>query len=171
MEHFQTYLPVISLVVAFLAVIVGPFISWKIAKLQSDNAIKLAQKQVIAPIRQVWIDKLRGLLSEISSISFSYYVAGTYLHDLSLDIENDHDKIEQLVESRLTILRSEVELFLNPYEEEHKALLDLIDVCFKGIFSYGSQEYSCNFPDNSDLFKAQAKKVLKLEWIRVRDEL
>ncbi|OOE79972.1 hypothetical protein BZG72_13135 [Salinivibrio sp. PR6] len=171
MDNIQAYLPVISLIVAFLAVIVGPFISWKVAKLQSDNAIKLAKKQVVAPIRQAWIDRLRGLLSEILSVSLSYYVTGTYLHDLSLDSEDEHDKIEQLVESRLTILRSEVELLLNPFEDEHQNLLALIGSCFKGIYSYGNNDDRINFPSNHELLSAQSKKVLKLEWVRVKNEL
>jgi hypothetical protein len=171
LDNIQTYLPVLSLVVAFLAVIVGPVISWKVAKLQSDNAIKLAKKQIVAPIRQAWIDRLRDLLSEILSVSFSYYVTGAYLHDLSLDAEDEHDKIEQLVESRLTILRSEVELLLNPFEDEHQNLLALISSCFRGILSYGNNDDRINFPNNHDLLNAKSKKVLKLEWVRVKNEL
>ncbi|EKF9628549.1 hypothetical protein O1C60_003827 [Vibrio cholerae] len=171
MEEFQMYMPILSLVVAFLAVIVGPFISWKVAKLQSANAIKLANKQVVAPIRQAWIDKLRNLLSEFSSVCFSYYISGAYVHDLSLNLVVDYDKIEQLVEQRLTILRSEIELLLNPFEDSHEELLALINKCFKGVFPHGSHDESNNFPDNHKLLSAQSKKVLKSEWVRVRDEL
>ncbi|WP_404973097.1 hypothetical protein [Vibrio campbellii] len=171
MENFQTYMPLLSLIVAFLAVIVGPIVSWKVARLQSDNAIKLANKQVIAPIRQAWIDKLRSLLSEYSSVCFSHYITGAYLHDLSLDTEKDHDKIEQLVEHRLTIIRSEIELLLNPFEREHEELLALMNKCFKGLFPHGSYEDSNNFSDYHQLLSVQSKKVLKAEWVRVRDEL
>ena len=171
MKDFQTYIPLLSLVVAFLAVIIGPIVSWKVARLQIDNASKLANKQVIAPIRQAWIDKLRGLLSDYSSICFAYYISGEFLHDLSLDSEKNNEKIQQLVEHRLTIIKSEIELLLNPFESEHQELLTLMNNCFKGLFPHSSNKYINSFPDYHQLLNTQSKKVLKAEWIRVRDEL
>ncbi|EKM24009.1 hypothetical protein VCHENC01_3647 [Vibrio harveyi] len=43
--------------------------------------------------------------------------------------------------------------------------------CFKGVFPHGSYEDSNNFPDYHQLLSVQSKKVLKAEWVRVRDEL
>ena len=171
MEQSSESLAVLSLLVALLAVIVGPFVSWIVSKHQNKTAVMLAKKQIIAPIRQAWIDRLRGLLSEYLTICFSYYTTSEYIHDLSMDSEIDHEKIAQHVEQRLSLLRSEVELLLNPYEDEHEALLKLMGDCFRGLFKSGADSEFVGFIDNHQKLTAQSKKVLKLEWNRVKDEL
>lgn len=50
----------LSLIIALLAIIVGPFISYKIAKAQ-------IHAQLISSNRHVWIDKFRESISEFHS--------------------------------------------------------------------------------------------------------
>ena len=69
-------IPILSLVVAILAVLVGPIISWKIAKRHVASSLKIANKQIVAPMRQAWINSLRDLIAEISSSGLHYYQAG-----------------------------------------------------------------------------------------------
>ena len=45
-------IPILSLIVAALAVFVGPFISWFVAKSQLASSLEIANKQIIAPMRQ-----------------------------------------------------------------------------------------------------------------------
>jgi hypothetical protein len=59
-----TAIPILSLVVAALAVFVGPIISWRIAKRQVTANFATSNKQIIAPMRQAWINNLRDLLSK-----------------------------------------------------------------------------------------------------------
>jgi hypothetical protein len=70
-------LPIISLIVAALAVFLGPLISWAIAKrhtssfeknllLQTETSLKIANKKIIAPMRQAWINQLRDLIAELT---------------------------------------------------------------------------------------------------------
>jgi hypothetical protein len=60
--------PVLSLVVAGLAVFVGPIISLQIARRQVASSLQVANKQITAPMRQSWINSLRDLLAELTSI-------------------------------------------------------------------------------------------------------
>jgi len=45
-------IPVLSLLVAAIAVFVGPLISWSIANRQVQSSLAVANKQIIAPMRQ-----------------------------------------------------------------------------------------------------------------------
>jgi len=58
-------IPVLSLMVAALAVFFGPLLSARVAK-----------RAMLGPMRQKWINDLRELLSEISSRCLHYFQAG-----------------------------------------------------------------------------------------------
>jgi uncharacterized Tic20 family protein len=60
-------IPILSLITAILAVFVGPLISWRITKRQIASSLKAANKQIVAPMRQAWINSLRDMIAEISS--------------------------------------------------------------------------------------------------------
>lgn len=72
----MTLIPILSLVVAALAVFFGPIISWRTATRQLRANLEVSNKQIIAPMRQAWINNLRDLLSEITSNALHYHVAG-----------------------------------------------------------------------------------------------
>src|ERR1035437_5167435 len=59
---------VLSLVVAALAVFVGPIISLYIGRRQVASTLEVANKQITAPMRQAWINSLRDLLAELTRI-------------------------------------------------------------------------------------------------------
>jgi hypothetical protein len=106
-------IPILSLIPAILAVFLGPFISWKIAKRQISSSFKVANKQIVAPMRQTWINNLRDLIAEISSISLHYFQAG---------FEDRKDSEYK----RLTLLEGKISLMLNFQEDDHKELHNLI---------------------------------------------
>jgi uncharacterized protein YneF (UPF0154 family) len=60
-------IPVLSLVVALLAVFVGPFVSWKVVKKQIESSSRTARQQMLGPMRQAWINELRELIAEVAS--------------------------------------------------------------------------------------------------------
>ena len=118
-------IPVLSLIVAALAVFVGPTISWWVAKRQIESSLEtakrqtatsleVANKQIIAPMRQAWINSLRDLLSELTSSALHYFVSG---YDGRTDTEYQ----------RLTLLNYKVKLMLNPFEKDHQHLEELVD--------------------------------------------
>ncbi|WP_439605626.1 hypothetical protein [Hydrogenophaga sp.] len=116
------WIPVISLGVAALAVFVGPMVSWRVAKRQSDTSLKVAYKQIVAPMRQKWIDSLRDRVAEIISTSHWFYVSG--MHEVAeLHEDEDWDRQQNEVDRKLIFLQNQVELMLNPKEEDHRALV------------------------------------------------
>ena len=107
-------LSICSLIVAALAVFFGPIISWLIAKrhasfseknirLQSETSLKIANKQIVAPMRQAWINNLRDLVAELTGKCAHYWEAG---------FEERHDDEYQ----RITELEHKLMLFINPKE-------------------------------------------------------
>ncbi|MEO8677420.1 MAG: hypothetical protein ABI665_00145 [Vicinamibacterales bacterium] len=150
-----------------MAVFVGPIISWSIAKRQIRAAAQLAttqihssleasNKQIIAPMRQSWINNLRDLLAELVSSSLHYYTAG---------FEDRTDKEYQ----RVVFLESKVQLMLNPNEEDHKNLEQLIRRMV-GAIQYRKGEPD-PFPDLHTEVLTLSRAILKREWDRVKEPI
>jgi hypothetical protein len=109
-------------------------------------------------MRQAWINSLRDMLSELSSSALHYFVAG---------FEDRTDK-EYL---RLTLLEHKVRLMLNPKEEDHRTLEELIK---KMVGSLGRDKGSESDRDFIAAYEAEialSRKVLKREWDRVKAPL
>ena len=106
-------IPILSLAVAALAVFVGPIISYHVAKRQIASALATSQKQIIAPMRQAWINNLRDVLAELASLALHYYSAGFEERE---DSEYQH----------LSLLEHRIQLMLNPMEDDHNELERLI---------------------------------------------
>jgi hypothetical protein len=151
-------IPVLSLIVAALAVIFGPLISWRIAKRQIEASAEVANKQITAPMRQKWINDLRDLVAELTSSTFHYFKAG---HDFK-GYENFQ---------RLTFLESKIQLMLNPNEEDHQKLEWMIDQMLRAIEALqqgdekGRETFIATHPEVVKL----ARQVFKREWNRVKD--
>jgi hypothetical protein len=69
----SVWLPVLSLVIAALAVFFGPLISLRIAKRQIEASLAVTIRQTIAPMRQKWIDDLRERVAEYGSVAGWFY--------------------------------------------------------------------------------------------------
>ncbi len=160
-------IPLLSLIVAAIAVFVGPSISWRIAKRQiqasSDlasnqirSSLEASNKQIIAPMRQAWINSLRDLLAELTSIALHYYVAG---------YEDRNDEEYQ----RVTLLESKIKLMLNAKEEDHIRLENLIRRMVAAI-QYDSQKKD-EFPEIHTEVVALSRSILKREWDRVKEPI
>ena len=159
----ESYISVGSLIIAGLALVVSPWITWYVAKYQTDSAQRMAAKQIISPMRQAWIDALRNRVAEIISEAHWFYVAG-YNSDEAAQNDNrfmDTDK-------KLVFLRRQVELMLNPKEEDHQRLNQLLDaVSSSGL---GSKDQG-HFSENVKQATAVCQEILKREWERVKHEV
>jgi len=163
----ERFIPILSLLVALLAVFVGPAISLRIAKQQlrasSDlannqirSALEASSKQITAPMRQAWINSLRDLLAELTSSALHYYVAG---------FEERTDKEYQ----RLTFLQSKVGLMLNPNEEDHQRLEELVGKMINSIqYERGKPD---EFPESHVQVTALSRTVLKREWHVIKEPI
>ena len=152
----------LPLIVAALAVVAAPFVSWLTTKQlirtsfalahdQTRTSLETANKQITAPMRQAWINKLRELLAELTSSAEHYYVAG---------YEDRTDKEYQ----RVTLLQAHIRLMLNPNEEDHQHLERLMRRMVTGIEKGKSDEFPVLLVDVIVL----SQKILKSEWARVK---
>ena len=152
----ENIIPVLSLIVAALAVFVGPIISWLVTKRQISSSLEVANKQIIAPMRQAWINNLRDLVAELTSNALHYHVAG---------FEERTDEEYR----RLTLLEYKVALMLNPLEDDHKRLEQLIRQMVSALER--EREGEANFVEVHPTVKDLSRQIFKREWNRVRDRI
>ena len=143
----------LSLIVAALAVVIGPMVSWAIAERQIRSSLEASNKQITAPMRQAWINQLRELLAELASKT---------MH-VDLDLEGKIDEEFQ----RMTRLEARILLMLNANEPDHQRLEvlmeSMMDRLIKG--SLGTD------PDFHAEVMALSRKILKTEWDRVKEPI
>jgi hypothetical protein len=148
-------IPVLSLAIALLAVFVGPFVSWLITKRQLESAQRLANKQIVAPMRQAWITTLRKFLAELCSSATHYFETGC---------RTDADC------KRLAELQQEIILMLNPKEGAHNQLLQAIR-CMLEALDRGKDHDRKSFVSASMDVTKLAQEIFKEEWNRVKEEI
>jgi hypothetical protein len=151
---------ILSLIVAALAVFFGPLISWRIAKRQIESSAEVANKQIIAPMRQKWIIDLRDLVAELTSSTLHYFTAG---HDFK-----GYDNLQ-----RLTFLESKIQLMLNPNEEDHQKLEWMIRDMMKALqaLQRGDEKRRADFIATHPEVIKLSRQVFKREWNRVKDRI
>lgn len=149
--------PVLSLVVAGLAVFVGPFVSWRVAQRHSDTSLRVANKQVIAPMRQAWINSLRDLVSDLLGKCAHYWASG---YEDREDSEYRH----------ITELVHRLELHINPREDDHAELVRNART-MEGALGEGSLESDDRFWNAHRELRRLAQEILKREWDRTKTEI
>ena len=152
-KGWDKMITVVSLIVAALAVFVGPVISWQIARRQAMSSLEVANKQIVAPMRQKWINRLRELLAEVMSSAHHYSLMG---------FEDRTDEEYR----RLLLLEEKIGLTLNPNEEDHRKLEVFIGKMIRAIErgSEGDKDFMTFHPEVRKL----SREVLKREWDRVK---
>lgn len=154
----MAFIPILSLIVAALAVFVGPVISWRVARRQLTATLEVSNKQITAPMRQAWINNLRDILSEIASSALHYHVAG---FEERTDQEYQH----------LTHLEYKVILMLNPSENDHQRLEKLISQMTGMLSRKGSATLDAEFEVCHKAVITLSRDVLKREWNRIKDRI
>ena len=177
--------------VALVAVFLGPWMQWRIAKkqvqmqadiarLQIETQSRIATRQIadnISSKRQNWIDELRkdaaefltvvGRIQELKRPSVKQVIAVT-------EIAEDF-KERLTAEMRAKELGTRIKLRLNPNEAEHIHLVKLIaELASKGYEL--NRQYSPDdekqtalvFNDASNAVVEHLQTILKHEWERVK---
>ena len=103
MQNLEEVIPILSLAVAVLAVLVGPFISHIIARKQIENTVILAKKNIVAPIRQRWINELREILAELTTTCTYFW-------------SEVNEEKKEAYHLRIRSLIGKLELYINPWE-------------------------------------------------------
>ncbi len=147
-------LALIAAVTALCAVLLGPLVSVWAAERQSRVAVLSAN-------RQAWINSLRDLIAECMSTG-----ALIQLADWSTRPQSEfEEKIE-----RLSFLTSKIRLMLNPKEEDHQRLADLLGEVMKacgGLKSTDAKDAVAGATAVQGLVPL-SQSVLKREWERVK---
>lgn len=146
---------VISAVTALLAVLLSPLVSLWAVQRQS-------RVSVLSSNRQAWINTLRDLIAEYISITGLMH-AGDWSSRTEIEFDQ---KME-----RLALLRSKVRLMLNPSEDDHQRLGQILGDL---LLTMGGRAAAGN---KRDAQKARAlvedlvplsQSILKREWERVK---
>lgn len=137
------------MLVALVAVVLGPFLSaW------------VARRQIVAPIRQKWIDELRDLITEFLSTAQMLVVVND-----SNGILNEDDIDKETYKNMLSIERK-LTLMLNPNESLHNELMvhirELLDKTEHGVSNLSE------FGPLVSKITETAQRILKEEWVRVK---
>lgn len=156
MDNLTTYLPIASLLIAALAVFFGPLISIRIGSQQVRSSMKIANKQIVAPMRQAWINDLRNTLAELFSLSIHYFAAGY----------GDRSDAEY---ARIAYLEQKIRLMLNPREQAHVDLESLVEGLRGSLMS--GREGEKSFQVCYETLQSLSRQILKQEWDRVKEEM
>ena len=148
-----------SMMIALAAVIIGPFVSFQIAKRTIKTQLLIAEQNVRASVlsrnRQEWINLLRNTIAE--------YLAVVYMLG---DPNLSNEKAQHLLE-RLYTAKFRVSLLINPNEPDHRKLDDL-------LFDFIEKIAAANKPDEEAVLEVRqtlvelSQKILKEEWKRVK---
>jgi len=146
----------LAVFVSFLAVFVGPMILSRIADRQIRTSLEIGNKQIVAPMRQAWINKLRNLLAEFISSANEYHVVGV------------SDKMVE-ERQRFFLLAEKIGLMLNPKEDDHERLRMLTVVMAQAMLKekLSADKFACL----SDEVRSLSKTILKREWDRVKEPI
>ena len=150
--------PILSLVVAVLAVFIGPIVTLLVSKQKNSTSIQVSNKQIIAPIRQEWINNLRDLIADISGKCAHYWASGFE--------EREDDEYRHITE-----LVHKLQLYINPKENDHAKLLNKVREMEYALSSHGNPENDEKFWSAHHEVMATAQAILKREWERVKNEI
>jgi hypothetical protein len=152
------WLPVLSLIIAALAVFVGPFITLRIGRKQIELSRRIASKQIVAPMRQAWINELRNKVAELSGSALHYWNTGF-----------DDRKDEEV--KRIWQLEEEIKLMINPIEEDHKKLVETVRQLLWAMQRGVAMNAAEDFSTARITMTAISQKIFKQEWNRIKDDI
>ncbi len=147
-ETLKGIAPFLAVLVALIAVFLGPLLSaW------------VVRRQIVAPIRQKWIDELRNLITDFLSTAQMIVVVNDngILNEDQLDKETYRKMLS--IERKLTLM-------LNPNEQLHNKLMDLIRELLDK-----TEHGTSNLLEFGPLVRnitETAQTILKEEWMRVK---
>ena len=147
---------ILSLFVAALAVVVSPIVFFYVSNRQIRASLDSSKDQIVAPMRQKWINSLRDLLAEFMNSADEDFLLAT----------ND-ERGEQ--RRRLNLLLTKIEFMLNPREKDHERLRVLTrDMVSARQSSKGAHEA---YPSLSAEARRLSKTILKRECDRVKEPI
>ena len=143
----------IVLGIAFIALFVGPIVSYYIARIH-------IKAEVLSKNRQNWINDLRNQLSEfISLIS----VLSTEHASVLMD-DNSFIQFHQ----KTLLVKSKIELLINPKEDDHSQLSENIYQAYREMLKPEKDIDRKKLGQFEGIIVRLSQEVLKREWERVK---
>ena len=178
-------------IVALVALFLGPWMQWRIAKrqvrmhaditkLQIETQSRIATRQIadnISTKRQNWIDELRNDAAEfLTVVGRIQELKRPRVEQIIATTEVLEDFKERLTsEMRAKELGTRIRLRLNPNEDQHNRLVQLIaEMASKGYdlnrkYSAAEEAETARiFNEASNAVIAHLQTILKHEWERVK---
>lgn len=144
-------LAILSAATALFAVVLGPLVSLWAAQRQS-------RVTVLSANRQAWINTLRDLLAESMAISGFIHIA-----DWSNREQSEFDEKME----RFALVVSKIRLMLNPSEQDHQRLNEMLSELMKSMRSLKEKNAVKGAQLMRDLVPL-SQAILKQEWERVK---
>jgi hypothetical protein len=154
-------LPILSLAIALLAVFIGPLVTLRIGRTQIGLSRRIASKQIVAPMRQAWINTFREKLAEFTSAA-SHYWNVRQIATGTVELKDEEQR-------RLAQLEHEIELLINPSEQDHKDLVETIKQ-IPWRLERGTDEFG-EFNPLMDKATALGQRIFKTEWDRIKNDI
>jgi hypothetical protein len=128
---------------------------------QIELSRRIASKQIVAPMRQAWINTFREKLAELTGSTFHYWNMRSVVRG-TVELSDE----EQM---RLIQIEHEIELFINPTERDHTELMEALRKVL-GLLERGTDDRG---EFNAALHKARmlGQKIFKTEWNRIKDDI
>jgi hypothetical protein len=144
-------LAILSAATALIAVVMGPLVSLWAARRQS-------RVTVLSANRQAWINTLRDLIAECMAISGFIHIA-----DWSDRKQSEFDEKME----RFALLVAKIRLMLNPNEQDHKRLSEMLGQLMNSMRSLNEKDPVKGAQLMKD-FLSLSQTILKREWERVK---
>ncbi len=144
----SSWISILSLIIAALAVLFGPLIQLYIAKAQ-------IRASVLSANRQRWIDQLRQHVAEFITVASELNTnSKLHLHDDATTLQKTRE---------MHLCKSTIKLMLNPTKEDHQRLIQLLNDATDGITKSIDE-------DRTDIpaIVALTQAIQKKEWERVK---
>ncbi len=145
----------ISFLSAIIGVAIGSFVSLRISKRQFAAT-------VLSGNRQQWINTLRDTIAEFQSSTVQIF-SDRFYRDDKPSAQEHLRKVE-----RITFLRAKANLLINPVEEDHKKLVELINEAL-AIALLKKTEAADRMTELQWSLTTVAQGILKREWNRVKE--
>lgn len=169
---------IVLAVVPLLALILTPYIQYIIAKRQTNTQQQIAKRQIadsISSRRQVWIDELRRDASEFLTLIGRLEELKRPASNLCEEDQKKNFDEKAAANARAHELAIRIKLRLNPFEEEHNKLVQLLnalgDVCIATSPNETDEQEQLArsaFHKATNEVVSHIQSILKHEWERVK---
>ena len=146
-------IPLASLLIAALAVFMGPLLSWQMSRRTLAESGHISRKQMLLPIRQTWLSELRKKLADVLALSLHYWAAG-------FEDRTDEEYRE------LTVIQQEVKLLLDPHDPSHEELVGAIRNAVEAIQGRGPEGHD-RFAEAHTRLEKLSRELVHHEWQRL----